>query len=425
MKTISAVLLALFAVTAIQAQSLEECRDLARQHYPETRQYDLIDKAEQYSLSNAAKSWIPQISLSGQATYQSATPTYPDIFQSMMSANGIDMTGIRKDQYKVAIDIVQNIWDGGVSRTNKEIAKAEATVQRHNADISLYNLQSRIDEIYFSILLLEERVRQIETMTSVLESNLERIRTYYKNGTATLSDVNAIEAEMLTMKQSLGQVKSARESYRSILELFIGKPLQEEPLEYPEIKEVASNTSARPELALLDTRDSQIQLQRKALDAALTPRVSVFAQSYYGYPGLDIFKSMMSPKWTWNTVAGLRISWNIGPLYTRENDLKKLDISQQQIAVQRDLFLFNSNIATKQQRDEIERLKKALEDDRRIVELRHSIRTAAESQLENGIIATTDLLRKIAEETTAELNRSTHEIELLQAIYQVTNPVNQ
>ena len=318
------------------------------------------------------------------------------------------------------------IMAGGASfAPNRWSLPAEATVQRHNADISLYNLQSRIDEIYFSILLLEERVRQIETMTSVLESNLERIRTYYKNGTATLSDVNAIEAEMLTMKQSLGQVKSARESYRSILELFIGKPLQEEPLEYPEIKEVASNTSARPELALLDTRDSQIQLQRKALDAALTPRVSVFAQSYYGYPGLDIFKSMMSPKWTWNTVAGLRISWNIGPLYTRENDLKKLDISQQQIAVQRDLFLFNSNIATKQQRDEIERLKKALEDDRRIVELRHSIRTAAESQLENGIIATTDLLRKIAEETTAELNRSTHEIELLQAIYKLKNTLNQ
>ena len=82
------------------AQSLDECRRLAREHYPEIRQYDLITQTEQYNLSNAAKAWIPQVTFSGQATYQSAAPTYPEAFSLMMQTNGIHMTGVQKDQYK-------------------------------------------------------------------------------------------------------------------------------------------------------------------------------------------------------------------------------------------------------------------------------------------------------------------------------------
>ena len=120
------------------SQSLEECRRLAREHYPEIQQYDLISETEQYSISNAKRAWIPQVVLSGQATYQSATPTYPEAFNAMIAANGLDMSGIRKDQYKLAIDVTQNIWDGGLSKANREIAQADAAEQRSRVDVALY-----------------------------------------------------------------------------------------------------------------------------------------------------------------------------------------------------------------------------------------------------------------------------------------------
>ena len=407
------------------AQSLDECRRLAREHYPEIRLYDLITQTEQYNLSNAAKAWIPQVTFSGQATYQSAAPTYPEAFSAMMQSNGIHMSGIRKDQYKIAVDVSQHIWDGGKSKAGHALAEAEAEELGRKTDVSLYDIQSRVDNIYFGILLLDERKAQTEALIALLESNLARMRTYYKNGVAMQADVDILEAELLTARQTLGQVESSRSSYRRMLEIFIGQALTSPRLERPVLKELGSRTSARPELALFDAQTNKLEAQRKAIYASLMPRFSAFAQGYYGYPGLDMFKSMTSSDGTLNALVGLRMSWNIGTFYTKKNNLEKLNIAQKQIAVGRDIFLFNTEMQTIQEDGEIDRLRKALEDDNRIVELRQRVRKAAESQLVNGVIDTTDLLRKITDETTANLNRSTHEIELLQAIYKLKTTLNQ
>lgn len=425
MKRIFLLLFTMLSAFVVHAQSLDECRRLAREHYPEIRQYDLISKTEQYNISNAARAWIPQIILSGQATYQSATPTYPEVLNNMIASYGMDMSGIRKDQYKVAIDVSQNIWDGGMSKANRKIAETEAMEQRSRLDVSLYDLQSRVDNIYFGILLLEESRAQTETMINVLESNLNRMRVFYNNGVAMQSDVDAIEAELLSAKQTLGQIKASRDSYRRMLEIFIGQPLSSEKLERPETREVLSRNSARPELSLLDAQSNKISAQRKAITASLMPQFSAFAQGYYGYPGMDMFKSMVTPEWTLNGIVGVRMMWNIGAFYTKKNNFNKLDIAEQQIAIQRDVFLLNTQMQTTQDDGEIARMRSALEDDNRIVELRRSVRMAAESKLNNGVIDATDLLRKIADETTANLNRSTHEIELLQAIYRLKTTLNQ
>ena len=421
------ILLSLMVLTALTswAQTLEECCRLAREHYPEIRQYDLIAETEQYNISNAARAWIPQVVLSGQATYQSATPTYPEAFNAMIAANGLDMSGIRKDQYKVAIDLSQNIWDGGQSKANRAIAEAEAAEQRSRVDVSLYDLQSRIQNLYFGILLLDERVAQTEALIEVLDANLNRMRAYYKNGVAMQSDVDAIEAELLTARQTLGQVEASRTSYRRMLEVFIGQPLTDETLTRPAMVVVASRTSQRPELAMFDAQSDKLVAQRKAITTSVMPRFSAFAQGYYGYPGLDMFKSMVSSEWTLNAIVGVRMSWNIGAFYTKKNNLSKLDAAERQLAIQRDVFLFNTEMQTTQDDGEIARLRSALEDDNRIVELRRSVRMAAESRLENGVIDATDLLRNIADETTATLNRTTHEIELLQATYRLKTTLNQ
>lgn len=417
----------LFAIVAFgaTAQTLNECRRLAREHYPEIRQYNLISETEQYNLSNAARAWIPQVVISGLATYQSATPTYPDALQGMLSASGVEMSGIRKDQYKVAIDVQQNIWDGGQSKANKAIAEAEAQEQRSRVDVSLYDLQQRVDNLYFGILLLDERVAQTEEQIGVLESNLARMRAYYNNGTAMQADVDAIEAEVLTARQTLGQIEASRASYRRMLEIFIGQSLSSNRLQRPASVDVTSRTSARPELALFEAQEGRLNAQRRAINTSTMPRFSAFAQGYYGYPGLDMFQSMVSAEWTPNAIVGVRMSWNIGAFYTKRNNLEKLNTAQRQIAIQRDVFLFNSEMQTSQDDGEIARLRQAVADDERIVELRRNVRMAAESRLENGVIDATDLLRKITDETNAMLNRSTHEIELLQAQYRLKHTLNQ
>lgn len=425
MKRFIILCVALCTTLTTGAQTLDECRRMAREHYPEIRQYDLIAATEQFNLSNAARAWIPQVVLSGQASYQSATPTYPEAFQTILTANGLEMSGIRNDQYKVAVDIQQPIWDGGQSRANRSLAEAEAEAERSRLEVLLYDLQSRVDNLYFGILLLDERMAQTEALIALLESNLKRMLSYHENGVAMQSDVDAIEAELLTARQSLGQVEASRASYRRMLELFIGEKLTSAELERPAMQELTSRTSARPELTMFASEEGRIDAQRKAIKSSVMPRFSLFAQGYYGYPGMDMFKSMMTADWTLNAMVGLRMSWNIGAFYTKRNNLEKLNTAKQQIAVRRDVFLFNTEMQTTEQDGEIARLKRAIEEDDRIVELRRSVRMAAESRLENGVIDATDLLRKITDETTATLNRSTHEIELLQAIYRLKTTLNQ
>ncbi len=425
MKQIISTLLFTLCALSTNALTLQECRQLAQEHYPEIRQYNLISQTEQYNLSNAAKAWLPQIVLSGQVSYQSATVTYPEALQGMLTSSGVDMTGIRKDQYKIGVDVSQNIWDGGQSKAAKAIAEAEANEQRSLVDVSLYDLISRVDNLYFGILLLDERMAQTNAMIEILESNLTRMQTYFKNGIAMQSDVDAIKAELLTAQQSLGQIEASQMSYRRMLETFIGQSLTNDKLERPTEIVITSRISARPELSLFDAQTNKIEAQRKSINTSTMPRFSAFAQAYYGYPGLDMFKSMVSSSWTPNAIVGLRMSWNIGAYYTKKNDIKKLDLAQQQIAVKRDVFLFNTQMQTTQDDGEITRLRNAIDNDKQIVELRRSIRIAAESKLENGTIDATDLLTKITDETTALLNQNIHELELLQTQYRLKTTLNQ
>ena len=343
----------------------------------------------------------------------------------MLAQQGLHIPGMRKDQYKVALDISQTIWDGGQSKADRTIAEADAAEQRSRLDVNLYDLQSRVDGLYFGILLLDEQVAQIEAKIGLLESNLSRMQVYRKNGIAMQADVDAVEAELLAARQSLGQIAASRASYRRMLELFIGCRLKDRVLERPALCEVKSHFSAHPRIAWFDAQHEKLEARRDAVRSSLTPRFSAFAQGLYGYPGLDMFKSMVSADWQLNAIVGVRMSWNIGAFYTKRNHLGKIDAAQRQIDVQRDIFLFNTRVQTAQDDGEIARLRKAVTEDTRIVELRRSVRMAAESKLENGVIDATDLLQKITDETSAMLSRSTHEIELLQAVYRLKHTLNQ
>ena len=424
-KIIIVVCCSFLLVCSTNAQTLEECRKLAKENYPEIKHYNLLAMSEQFSLSNASKAWLPQVVVSGQMSYQSATPTYPEAFSEMMAANGIQMTGLQKDQYKLSIEVSQNLWDGGQTRANKAIIKADADYQKSQIDVALYNLNSRVDNLYFGILLLDARASLTENTLQVLEGNLSRMKSHLKNGVALQADVDAIEAELLTTRQHLEQIQASRNSYRRMLEVFIGRELTDEPLKRPEMTNIQHHESARPELHMFAAQSALLEKKRLAIQSSLMPKFSAFAQGFHGYPGMDMFKDMMSKRWSFNALIGVRMSWNVTPLYTRKNDLAKLDVAQQQIDVQRDIFNFNTRMQTVQDDEAISRLQRALADDSRIVELRQSVRIAAESKLQNGVIETTELLRKIADETAARLNLTTHEIELLQAIYRLKQTLNQ
>lgn len=423
-RIILSILFAGFSASVFAQMTLETCQELAREHYPEVKQYDLIRLTEQYDLSNAARAWLPQLSLSAQATWQNEVPEFPEALSGMLSRAGVTIPGLKKDQYKVGIELNQTIWDGGKSNADKRLARTEAAEQRAMTDVDLYNLKKRVNELYFGILLLEEKLSQTYRTITLLESNLDKMCSLVTNGTALASDADAVEAELLTVRQQATQIEASRTSYRKMLELFIGEPLQGNLLR-PEFKEMATTELTRPELALFDARKKTLSAREALIKSSTRPKFGFFAQGYYGYPSMDYFASMMSNEWRWNLLTGIRMSWNFGAYYTKKNSLNKLRTAQQSIDLQRDVFRFETNLQVSQETGDITRLRKTLADDARIVALRQSVREAAESKLRNGIIDTNDLLQKITDEAAALSAQSVHEIELLKALYELKHTINQ
>lgn len=444
---------ALLAGAAVQAQpTLDECRELARRHYPAIRQYDLIRRTEACDLSNAARAWLPQVSLSAQATWQTDVPAFPDALTGLLASRDVSVPGLHKDQYKVMLEVGQTLWDGGRTAARKRVAEAESAEQQRAADVELYALEERIDGLYFGILLLDERVERMRLTMDLLRSNLETIRACVRNGTALAADADAVEAELLAAGQQKGEYEARRESYRRMLALFIGEELEDRPLIRPDVAAASGpvglpdgalsdgfgamaaaeasgrglvfDAAARPEMAWFDAQADQLAAREEQLKAATRPRFGLFAQGYYGYPGLDYFRGMMSSDWSWNALVGVRMSWNFGGYYTRKNSLGKLRTARDRVEVRRDLFLFNNRLQAVEENGEIRRLRRALADDDRIVALRRAVRLAAESKLRNGVIDTDELLRRITDENLAAMARSAREIELLKTIYEWKHTLN-
>lgn len=406
-----------------QAQTLEECQQAAERNYPLIQQYGLIEKTTELTMANIQKGWLPQISASAQATLQSDVTAFPDQIMKVYQQMGIDMQGLRKDQYRVGIDIQQTVFDGGTIRSQKEIAREQGMVQAAQNEVNLYNVRKRVNEMYFGLLLIDEQMVLNKDLQELLAQSENKLASMVKNGTAAESDYQNVKAERLNVIQQMTGLQSQRSALVRMLSAFCG-------IEVKEVVKPAAETSLqtsglRPELKAINAQLRLADAQEKALDAALMPKFGVFAQGFYGYPGYNMFEDMMSRRFSWNGMIGARLTWSIGALYTRKNDKAKIQLQRETAKNNRDVFLFNNNLEQIQQNENILRYKKLMADDEEIITLRSSIRKAAESKLSHGIIDVNDFVKEINNENAAKVNGRIHEIEMLKEIYDLKYTTNQ
>lgn len=417
--------LSLFVCVQMSAQvTLEECIALAEENYPIISKYDLLEQTKEVNLSNINKGWLPQINVYGQGTVQNDTPSLPESLTNIINQTGTNIAGLNEWQYRIGADISQNIWDGGTSKVHRKIERAEDAERQAAIDVQLYAVRERVEDLYFGILLMDAQIEQVKNMQLLLQSNLDKLRIMQSNGTAMQSDVDMVEAEYLGTVQQLTQAESASQSYRNVLGLFMGKSIVGQKLVKPEAIIPQDLMPSRPELKYFEKQLQTNEARNASITANIMPKIGLFAQLYYGYTGFDYFENMMNRNPSFNILAGVKLSWNIGALYNKKNDRMKLKLSSDNINVERDIFLFNINLQSRSQLDHIDELKAVIKNNDRIVELRTNVRKAAESQLDNGVIDATALLTKLTDEKQARLTAAYHEIQLLQSIYELKYTLN-
>lgn len=411
------LLLSVLAVLfpAVRAQSLEECRQAAEHNYPIIRQYDLIARTTELTVRNIQKAWFPQISVTAQGSYQNKVTAWPENLQGMFAQMGIQLQGLSRDQYKVGIDVRQTLFDGGTIGSRREIARGEGAVQAAQTEVDLYKIGQRVHEMYFALLLLDEQLRLNADANALLRSNEAQLAAMLKSGTASAGDFENVKAERLSAEQQQTELLSQRQTLQRLLSLFCGIPV--DSIRRPAVPNLPSGENKRPELRLFDCRLQLTDAQEKALDAQLLPQLGFFAQGYYGNPGLNLFEDMMKRRWSWNGIAGLKLTWNLSALYTHRNEKSKLRVQRELIENARQQFLFNNQLDETQQSENVRRFRAIAQRDGEIIALRTAVRKAAESKLAHGIIDVNGLLREINKENAAKTQQAIHEIDMLKAMY--------
>lgn len=413
------VLFLSFSLVAIlmsaQQITLEDCQRKTQANYPLVRQYDLIEQTKEFNLANASKGYLPQFALSAKATYQSAVTELP------IQIPGVDIKSLPKDQYQVMLEFRQTIWDGGAIRSQKEMTKAASDVDREKLNVDMYALNERVNQVYFGILLLDEQLVQNDLLQEELARSLKQVSAYMENGIASQADIDAVKVEQLNTKQKRVELAATRQAYLDMLSLLVGEEIAPvTQLLKPEdtLPPVLDNN--RPELLWFEAQRGRLQVQQESLKNRYMPNFGLFVQGAYGNPGLNMLKDEFTPFY----VAGVRMSWNFGSLYTLRNDRKLIDTGRRQLESSREVFLFNTRLQATQQNGAVMSMRRQMVDDEEIIRLRANIRKAAEAKVANGTLTVTEMLREITAESLARQTKAVHEIQLLMNIYQLKYTMN-
>ena len=394
---------------AQQALTLEDCYRLARDHYPTVQKLDLITRSEDYTLANANKAYLPQISITGQATYQSETIDFSESIGRLPLP--ITLPTVSKDQYKVVGEVSQLLYNGGATRAQKQLIKAQSAVQAQAVETQLYALKQRVSNLYFGVLLIDAQLSQNQINVETVQSQLEKAETALKNGTTLPSNVAELKAELVRLAMQRTEYEATKAMYLQMLSTFIGKDLPSDTVLNRPKPTTLGAANHRPELKGFDLQQSVLDIQGRQLTSEYLPKIGLFFQGAYGRPTLNIIKN----EFDFYYIAGVRLQWNLSPLYSLSNRKQLLQLQGESLSADRKAFLMSTELDLTQQQTQISKLQRLMEQDQESVALRHSVAQAAQVQLDNGVITTHEYLQKVNAENLAKQTLLLREIQLLQA----------
>lgn len=410
-RTLLATVTVLLSLSVSAQVTLDECKTSARDNYPAVKQYRLIELSRDYTVDNASKAWLPKVSVAAGAVAMT------DIMENTTAGAAADVSN---EIYGAMFQVSQTIYDGGTTAARKRVTRAEADVEKGRLDVTMYDINSRVEELFFGILTIDEKLKQIQLLQNDLELSMRTVNGMINGGLANQSDKDAIKVEQLKASQQESSLTTSRAAYVRMLAAFTGKDMSADTqFEKPETTTPAPETitNRRPELEYYSARLRLLDEQRHTLDTKLRPQISFFGAAVYHNRINDLLKNG-------TLAAGVTLSWNIGALYTRKNDIRNIETQKLQTESQRETFLLNTRMQNENSYGNINGLKKQIALDDEIITLRENIRQTTEKKVENGTETVNELLRHINAVSEARQTKAMHEIVLIRELYSLRHTNN-
>lgn len=390
---------------------MEDCQQLARENYPMIQQYELIEMTREYTLSNANKNYLPSLDVTLIGGVISGFPSFSAPGEGSSSSSDMQLISV--------VQLNQPIWDGGITKAQKEVVQANSEIEKAELEISVYALEERINNLFFGILLIDEQISQLEILKSSMQINLDRVNIAVENGTAYKSDIDEIQVEMINIDQRMEELRSNRNAYINVLGAMTGRNIEvssdfERPVVEDDFMQLENN---RPELRRFQSQEEMIQAQRQIDRSVLYPKIGLLGFATLIEPGIDFGASTIDNIF----VGGLSLNWSLDGLYRNGNNKKLTELNLQKVAVQKETFLFNNELELTQTRLDLNKYRNLVEQDREILELKTRIKDAYELKYENGISTMSELLNRTNDESAARQNLVIHEIQYLMKAFQYKN----
>jgi outer membrane protein TolC len=402
-----------FLFLAGQAQSdtinLKMCYDSAMANYPLSRQVRLIKQSYDLKLKNLASQWLPQLSVNGQVNYNSdVTSISMDI-----PIPGVEFPKSPHDQYKISLDASQTIWDGGYSRKAGKLEDVSRQAEISQVQVDLYGLRDRINKVFFLALVLAGNENLTSLAISTLDQKIATAESAVKNGILAPVNLQILQAEKLKAEQRKFEIQSDRKSALDILTYLSG--LQLAPgvvLETPEAFSVQSFTDiSRPEIELFDLQMQRLDMARELTGVKTKPRVFAFGQAGYGKPGLN----MLSTEWDTYWVIGAGLKWTLWDWHITQREKQVLSLQKEMLGNQKESFNVNIAVQSATEFSAINKYSEAIQRDMQLLGLRNEILNTMSSQLDNGIITSSDYVQELNAKLQAEISLQTNQLLLMQA----------
>ncbi len=404
--------------TAMDTLTLEQAYEMVHNRYPLAGQPEMQRQVRDLQVRNAEAGWLPELRLTGLAQYQSDV-TEIDI-RLPAAPDGFDIPTQPRDRYQIALDLEQRLYDGGRTRSRRELEHSRTDVALSRIRVDQHELRNRVNDAWFAIHALRAQQTALEITAQDLTRRFQEITSQVEHGAVPATQADIIRAEQLRISQQIRSLKAREKSAVSVLAILLDADLPGDiVLLMPEVPEMPDQPPGpdprifpdfrqRPETALFDAQRSELMQQKELVTASYRPRISAFGQAAYGRPGLNMFEESFQPWY----IVGVRASWSIWNWGTADREREILHIRQRMVDNQQEIFDRNMHAAVQHDLERIAELRETIRTDQEIIALHENIVRDAASRLDHGAITATEYISELAKRRRAVINRDLHRIEL-------------
>jgi outer membrane protein TolC len=396
-------------VSAQDTLTLFQCHRQAMENAPRLKDREVIRESGALKAEIAGTSWFPSLDFNGKASYQS------DVVTITLADPGIPVAfpEVPKDQYGLNLDLTQTIYDGGITRQKKEYEQAATAAALQQVEVDLYTLKNRVNQYYFSILMLQEQRKNLEIHLENLTQRRKVMEAAIKEGTLLEEELKVIDVELLKIRKSINEVDTRKLSLVGVLDLLCGGGIGPGVvLQKPHLEGLMEAEGKRPEYRMFELQEASMEASKDLIGMKRMPVLYAFGQTGYGKPGYN----MLSGEWDFYYMVGAGLRWNIWDWNSSAREKQVIENRQQMLRNQQEEFTRELETLKVQERARISQFRQSISFEKEVLELQQQISGSAAAKLENGTITATEFITEINKENLARISMETHRIQLLQAM---------